>query len=235
MDEFGDGALFGDEIDHAEEFCANERFGEERGERGDAVDDDHRDVEERGFDGGGAAGDDGGVGGGEGVVGLISDYAQGKLAGPAFAKCGEGGVAAGGGGDDELGAWLGVVDANASFAQHRQVLAKFGGAAAGKNRDERFFGMEVMSGAERGAILRRLDVTDERVADEFCGDAGVCVELFFEGEDAEGLFKAAADDSNAPRAPSPELGADVVGVGDFAEFEFTGEAEMEAGEVGEDG
>ena len=41
------------------------------GERGDAVDDDHRDVEEGGFDGGGAAGDDGGVGGGEGVVGLV--------------------------------------------------------------------------------------------------------------------------------------------------------------------
>ncbi len=127
------------------------------------------------------------------------------------------------------------MDAQAGFAQHRQVLAKFAGAAAGKNRDERFFGMEVVSGAERGAIERGLDVADERMADEFCGDAGVGVELFFEGEDAEAEFEAAADDSNAPRPPGPELGADVVGVGDFAEFEFAGEAEMEAGEVGEDG
>ena len=115
------------------------------------------------------------------------------------------------------------------------MLAKFAGAAAGKNRDERFFGMEVVSGAERGAIESGFDVADERMADEFCGDAGVGVELFFEGEDAEGLGEAAADDSNAPGTPGPELRADVVGVGDFAEFEFAGEAEMEAGEVGEDG
>ena len=127
------------------------------------------------------------------------------------------------------------MDAHARFAQHRQVLAKFGGAAAGKNRDERFFGMEVVSGAERGAIERRLDVTDERMADEFCGDAGVGVKLFFEWEDAEGESEAAADDPYTPRTPGPELRADVVGVGHSAEFEFAGEAEMEAGEVGEDG
>ncbi len=75
----------------------------------------------------------------------------------------------------------------------------------------------------------------QRVADEFYGDAGVGVELFFEGEDAEGFGEAAADDSYAPGAPGPELRADVVGVLDFAGFEFAGEAEVEAGEVGEDG
>ena len=95
--------------------------------------------------------------------------------------------------------------------------------------------MEVVSGAERGAIEGWLDVADERMADEFCGDAGVGVELFFEGEDAEAEFETAADDSDTPRPPGPKLGADVVGVGDFSEFEFAGEAEMEAGEVGEDG
>src|SRR5579862_8383057 len=59
LDEFGDGAFFGDEVDHAEEFCADEWLGEERGEGSYAVNDDHGDVEECGFDGGGAAGDDG--------------------------------------------------------------------------------------------------------------------------------------------------------------------------------
>jgi hypothetical protein len=236
LDEFWDGALFGDEIDHAEKFCADERLGEESGERRDAIDDNHGDVEESGFDSGGAAGDDSGVGGGEGVVGLVGDDAQGEVAGPALAEsCCRWGVAPGGGGDDKLGAGFDVVDAQAGFAQHRQVLAKFGGAAAGKNRDERFFGMEVVSGAERGAVESWLDVTNERVTDEFCGDAGVGVELFFEGEDAQGLLEAAADDPYTPRPPCPKLGADVVGVGDFAEFEFAGEAEMEAGEIGEDG
>ena len=33
LDEFGDGALFGDEVDHAEEFGADQGFGEEGGER----------------------------------------------------------------------------------------------------------------------------------------------------------------------------------------------------------
>ena len=140
-----------------------------------------------------------------------------------------------GGGDDKLSARLGLVNAGACFPQHRQVLAKFGGAAAGKNRDERFFVMELVSGAERGAIERRLDVADERVADEFCGDSGVTVELFFEREDAESKREAAADDSNTPGTPRPELRADVVGVAHAAPFEFASKAEMEAGEVGEDG
>ena len=117
-----------------------------------------------------------------------------------------------GGGDDELSSGLGLVDAQARFAQHRQVLAKLGGAAARKNRDERFFGMELVSGAERGAIERRLDVTDERVADEFRRDAGVAIKLFFEREDTETEREAAADDSYSPWTPCPELRTDVVGV-----------------------
>src|ERR1700761_8262291 len=84
LDEFWDGALFGDEIDHAEKFCADERLGEESGERRDAIDDNHGDVKESGFDSGGSAGDDSGVGGGEGVVGLVGDVAQGDIAGQAL-------------------------------------------------------------------------------------------------------------------------------------------------------
>src|SRR6185437_14412501 len=45
LDEFGNGAFFGDEVDHAEKFCADERLGEQGGERSDAIDDDHGDVE----------------------------------------------------------------------------------------------------------------------------------------------------------------------------------------------
>ncbi len=96
-------------------------------------------------------------------------------------------------------------------------------------------GWKLVSGAERGAIERRLDVADERMADEFCGYAGVGIKLFFKRKNAEAEREAAPDDSYTPRTPRPELRADVVGVGHAAPFEFAREAEMEAGEVGEDG
>ncbi len=76
---------------------------------------------------------------------------------------------------------------------------------------------------------------DQWVADEFYGDPGIAVELFFKRKNAEGFREAPADYTHAPGAPGPELRADVIDVFDAAAFEFSGEAEMEAGKIGEDG
>src|SRR6266446_1847480 len=75
---------------------------------------------------------------------------------------------------------------------------------------------------------------EQWVADEFYGNPGIAVELFFKRKNAEGFREAPADYTHAPGAPGPELRADVIGVFYAAAFEFSGEAEMEAGEVGED-
>ena len=73
------------------------------------------------------------------------------------------------------------------------------------------------------------------MADEFCRDAGAGEEGFFEGENAEGLRETAADNAHSPRPPGPELRANVIDVADAERAELAREAEMKAGEIGEDG
>lgn len=77
LNQLGNDRALGDEVDHAEVASADKRLGEEGGEGSDAIDDDHGDVEKGGFDGGGAAGNNGSVRGGERVVGLVFDDAEG--------------------------------------------------------------------------------------------------------------------------------------------------------------
>src|SRR5712692_274625 len=126
------------------------------------------------------------------------------------------------------------MDAQAGLAEYREMLAKFRSAAAGQDGDEFFLGIEVLFAEEGLAVERGVHGANQRVADEFHGDSGVAVELFFERENAEGLREAAADYADAPGAPGPELRADVVDVLRTMAFEFSGEAEMEAGKIGED-
>ena len=76
LNEFGNDRAPGDEIDHAEVGGANERLCEEGSEGSDAVDDNHGSVEEGGFDGSRAAGNDGCIGGRQGVIGLVFDDAN---------------------------------------------------------------------------------------------------------------------------------------------------------------
>src|SRR5215467_3354635 len=73
------------------------------------------------------------------------------------------------------------------------------------------------------------------MADEFHGDASVAVKLLFERKNAEGELEAAAYDADAPWTPCPELRADVVSVSHAPGLELASEAEVEPGEVGEDG
>src|SRR6266851_5224487 len=114
------------------------------------------------------------------------------------------------------------------------MLAKFGGAAAGQNGDELLLRIEILLAAKGLAIERGVHRSYQRMTDEFHGDASFAVELFFKWENAESLREAAADYADAPRAPGPELRADVVDVFNATAFEFAGEAQVEAGEIGED-
>src|SRR5260370_30737900 len=115
------------------------------------------------------------------------------------------------------------------------MLARFGGAAAGKDGDEFLRWIETVLAAKGLAIERGVHGSYKRMADEFHGDASVAVELFFKWENAESLREAAADYADAPRAPGPELRADVIDVFNATALEFAGEAQVEAGKIGEDG
>src|SRR5580658_6159628 len=126
-----------------------------------------------------------------------------------------------------------LLDANASFANHGHVLGEFGVPAAGQDRDDGKGWIEILLVAEFFAGLRRFDGADERMANEFCGHARATKECFFEGKNAERLRETAANDADSPRAPGPELWADVVDVTDSVRAEFAGEAKMKTGKVGE--
>ena len=232
LNEFRNDAALGDEVDHTEEFCPNERFGKESSERSDAVDDDHGGVEESSFDRGGAAGDDGGICGGENVVSLAFDDAQVERRVPARLELGD--MIGSGGGDDKLD-WFFFRDAEDSLANDGHVLGELGLTGAGENGDERKLRIEIVLTKEIVARLRGLDTADEGMADEFCGDARFGEECFFEGENTEGLREALANDPNTPGTPGPELRTDEIDVFCAVRTEFTGEAEVEAGKVGEDG
>src|SRR5713101_108053 len=71
-----------------------------------------------------------------------------------------------------------------------------------------------------------LHVSDERVADEFHGHAGIGVELFFERKDTQGLCEAAADQIHAPGAPGPELRANVIDVSNALGVELARQPQM---------
>src|SRR5690349_16053762 len=73
------------------------------------------------------------------------------------------------------------------------------------------------------------------MADEFHGDTGLGIELFFKGEDAKRFGEAAADQVHAPGTPGPELRANVIDISNAPGTEFARETEMEAGEVRQDG
>ncbi len=93
LEEFGDDAFAGDEVDHgdgevavevageAEVFGVVDEFaGEGEGEGGNSVDHDEGIADDRGLDGGGAAGDDGGAGVVEGFGG-VGDEGEAEGAG----------------------------------------------------------------------------------------------------------------------------------------------------------
>jgi len=75
----------------------------------------------------------------------------------------------------------------------------------------------------------------EGVAGEGGVHAAVAVEGLFEGEDDHHAVDALLHPAETASLPGPELGADEVDDGDVEGFELAGEAEVDVGEVDEDG
>ena len=75
----------------------------------------------------------------------------------------------------------------------------------------------------------------EGVADEGGVDVAGSVEGGFEGEDDEHLRDALLNPAEAAALPGPELGGDEPEDGDVEALELAGEAEVDVGEVDEDG
>src|ERR1700737_3413593 len=127
------------------------------------------------------------------------------------------------------------MDAQASLAKYRKMLAKFRGAAAGQYSDDFLLRVETLLAAKRLPVERGVHVSYQRMADEFYGDSSVAVEFLFKRENAQGLGEAPTYDMHAPPSPGPTLRTDVINVLDAAAFELSGKAQMEAGEIGKDG
>ena len=73
------------------------------------------------------------------------------------------------------------------------------------------------------------------MADELCVDVAGAVEGLFEREDDHHAVDALLDPAETAALPGPELGADEVDNWDVQFFEFAGQAEVDVGEVDEDG
>ncbi len=73
------------------------------------------------------------------------------------------------------------------------------------------------------------------VADELCVDAAGAVETLFEWEDDHHAVDALLDPAETAALPGPELGADEIDHWDVQFFKFAGQAEVDVGEVDEDG
>jgi hypothetical protein len=73
------------------------------------------------------------------------------------------------------------------------------------------------------------------MADERGVDVAGTVESFFEGKDDHHAVDALLDPAKTAPLPCPDLGADEVDDRDVQLFEFAGEAEVDVGEVDEDG
>src|ERR1700737_1542774 len=72
------------------------------------------------------------------------------------------------------------------------------------------------------------------MADEFGGNAGARKERFFEREDAQRFYESTADQVDAPRAPRPELRANVIDILHAEGEQFSRQPQMKTGKVGED-
>ncbi len=230
LDEFLHDFAFGEDVDHAEVFDADDGFADEVGEPVDVVDEGVGEAQAGGFEGCGAGGD----GAGGGVLHEVVGCARfdpgggfGEIGGLRHVGHfgGEGGVS---GGDGEAGFGVLFADDFRGLEHDGEEAADLVFAAAGEPADE--VGFAGVGAAELGGAI------DHGVTTELGGEAAGFVEGFFEREDANHQVEDAGHDLDAAFFPGPDLGADVVdefaGVTAFAEG--FGDAEVEAGVVDED-
>src|SRR2546430_2089092 len=134
--------------------------------------------------------------------------------------------------DRELGRQLGV-NPFASLAKNWEMALDLGVAASGKDGDQFSRGLQLIRGEKCFASLRRRNIADQWVSNEFNRYACVGKEFFFEREYAQRERESPPHDSNAPRPPGPELRADVINIAHAKRFQFARQPEMEAGKVRE--
>jgi hypothetical protein len=115
------------------------------------------------------------------------------------------------------------------------VVFDFAEAAAGEKADPDVSGVEAILGGELLAGDGGLGQVGEGMADEFGIDAAGAVIRLLEGKDDQHAADVFADELDAVLLPGPELRADEVDDGNAEAVEFAGEAEVDFGEVDEDG
>ncbi len=121
------------------------------------------------------------------------------------------------------------------FDHGGEVGFDFAPAGAGEEGDPGLGGVEVVVGGVGLAGDGREGEFGEGVADELGVDVAIAVKGGFEGEDGEHLRDALLDPAEAASFPSPELGGDEPDDGNVEPLEVLGEAEVDVGEVDEDG
>ncbi len=161
-----------------------------------------------------------------GVVGDPAGYEVGE----AFA------VDGGGYGEDVLGGCSGYGGEAAGHLDHGgEVGFDLAPAGAGEESDPRLGGIEVVVGGVGFAGDGGQGEFGEGMADKGGVDVAVAVEGLLEGEDDEHFGDALLDPAKTASLPGPKLGGDEPDDGYLELLEVLGEAEVDVGEVDEDG
>ena len=170
--------------------------------------------------------------GGAGVLDEMNGEPVGVIFREALDGGALGGVEGGSEGNEEV---VRVAKKDRGGEHFRQVVFDLAEAAAGKKTDPDAVGVEVIFGGELLAGDGGLRQIGEGMADEFGIDAAGAVVRLFEGKDDEHAANVLADEADSVLLPGPELWADEVDDGNAEAVEFFGEAEVDFGEVDEDG
>lgn len=208
--------------------------GEVEGKEGDLVDDHEGRADEGGLDGGRAGGDgrgaavqEGGAGVGEEVDGRCGGGDQGLDPGR---------IEGGRDGKEELEAGrLGAIKKLRGGEKFGEIGGELTAAAAGQERDPLAVGVDLMGGGEVLARDGGQGESGEGMADKGGGDAAGGVEGLFKRKDDKDATDALLDPAKASSLPGPELGADEPEDGNARAMEAAGEAEVDVGEVDQDG
>ena len=142
LNQFGNNLLAGEQVDHGEMAGARQAPDDPSRKGRDAINDDHRRIEQCGFDGGRAAGEDGHIGSGEQIVcGVLNNrYSVLKHA---HVRLHLFPTQPGGCRDEELPGSCGIHDRN-GFHQPRHVMSQFAWPATRKHGNDGTAKIEAM-------------------------------------------------------------------------------------------
>src|ERR1041385_4041744 len=92
-----------------------------------------------------------------------------------------------------------------------------------------------MRGKKCFARLRRSDVPNQRMADEFHWYAGITKEFFFERKNAQRQSETPSHDACPPWPPRPKLWANVINVSNAQRLQFARQPQMKPWNVRQNG